>query len=720
MNLDDKKKKKKPAPAPAKTKSPAAAASSSLSSLASTPPAAVETESRDESPFQDPSPPPSARADYGDFMSYYIQDGDDDAQADVNGDKPKKAEKADNLPDKKTTEKTTENANGKRKRQSTSKASTKDDTDPSLEPARKRGRPSKRASLPTKATETAAPSPQVEEHSPQAPTPVQAPPQPASNQQPLPRPLPPRPAVPQQLPRTPYAPTPGWQRPPPPNQTVPQIAAPIIQFLDIPLGDKPQTPDTITVMIQRLQTLSEALTNFGGVPGVPTTPPVEKTNPEPKVAREPTPKSPSNPLDGFLAMFGDDEGDDDSEEEEQEDQMEDVQVVQEAVRDLDRVLENPGDPDGPLSYGIQFIQNALRSWAQQRTTHQITQQLQAQQQQWLIDQQRRGPGRPKKYELPLPGHPGGPPPVIEMPLATTPEGVAIQSFHSVLNSGCLQVNVKLPVELARALRHLYMQIDHLINQGAKEDHSMWFCMSYSAQIAAHNARVNRWKEAQSRVQEEIQRQQAMHNQQMMANMGFTPRTTYASEAEAQHAHAIDLERRRSAQHAQQQPYISQQHLNPMHLSRQSSADQIASQAANPPAQKSLSGGEVDGENSGGDSMPTDPKTAMSSLPSAANDASHVMDEDVSGGISTLNCRNETMPPTGASATATPRGARSRSGSNTKDTPIDLTSDGPRQEQAQKQSARPASSAGFVAINKSSAAAKPRSRSNSESETIAIT
>lgn len=524
------------------------AASSGLSSLSSAPPSGVDSESREESPFIDPEPSDS-RADYGDFMSYYIAGGDAEDQ---------------NVPKKHTAD--SEEAAAKRKRQSTAKAATQTNASPSTESSR----PTKRAKKETPTPKVLTPA---ESHAqsqrralnaiqPNGPTgQARRPSQPAQPMQPVPRPM----NVPPPYPQGPPA---GMQMHPQhmPPQPPPAIPQPIIQFVDIVHEPRPTQPDTIAVMIRKLQDLSTALTNFGGVPAVPATPPPER--PKVRVKAKPQPAAPSDPLDGFLSLFGD-EGEEGDQSEEVEEEF-----------NFNVVLPDLGTADGSLSYGIQFIQNALKSWAQQRITHQITQQLQSSHQQALLLEQqmaqRRGPGRPKKFpEVPLPGQPGGPPPVIQTNLTDTPEGVAIKAFQSVLDSACLRANVVLPVELSRALRHLYMQIDHLINQGAKEDRGSWYCMSYGAQIAAHKARVAKWKEMQAKAQEEMARQQAMAQQLTMQQMGVDTRTVNVTNDQARHAHEMELERKRSMQHAQQQPYNSQQHLNPLHFGPQPPAVPIA-------------------------------------------------------------------------------------------------------------------------------------------------
>jgi hypothetical protein len=307
-------------------------------------------------------------------------------------------------------------------------------------------------------------------------------------------------------------------------------------------------------MIKKLEDLSAALTFFGGAPARATTPPiVPKTIPDAPPPPKPAPKSPveepANPLDNFLSLFGGGDDDDASDKD-----------------PLDCQLADPGTPDGPLTHGIVFIQNALKSWAQQRISSAYQQQYLQQQQQHQIAAQRRGPGRPRKFDDVVELLP--PNPIISMDLASTPEGEAIIAFQAVLHSGCLQVNAKLPIELSRALRHLYMQIDHLINQGEKSTPHEWHCMSYGAQISAHMMRVEKHRMAQLQAQEEMMRQNEMSHQHMMA-MGLRHQSPYpVNAAHAARAHEMELERRRSVQHANMQPYNRQQHLNPLQLGSQ--------------------------------------------------------------------------------------------------------------------------------------------------------
>ena len=176
-------------------------------------------------------------------------------------------------------------------------------------------------------------------------------------------------------------------------------------------------------------------------------------------------------------MFDDDDDSDDKDESEPEAEPE---------VEKPRYLEHTGEPDGPLTYGIQFIMNALKSWAQQR----LNQQYMAAAQQARMDQEARS----------AEGN-AVPPSIPERPaLADTPEGKAIAAFRDVVESGCLQVNVVLPADLAGAVRHLYVQIDQLINQGGKPPREAWQPMSYAAQIHAHEMRLEQYREQQLRAQ----------------------------------------------------------------------------------------------------------------------------------------------------------------------------------------------------------------------------
>jgi hypothetical protein len=88
-----------------------------------------------------------------------------------------------------------------------------------------------------------------------------------------------------------------------------------------------------------------------------------------------------------------------------------------------RYLEHTGEPDGPLTYGIQFIMNALKSWAIQRLN---------QQQAAAAQQARMNDGNPASASI------GAPPsaPIIpsRLNLSETPEGKAIAAFRDVVES----------------------------------------------------------------------------------------------------------------------------------------------------------------------------------------------------------------------------------------------------------------------------------------------
>ena len=498
-----------PEPVSARQSRPSPAPSSGLSSLSSAPPSAAPSE-RAESPFVDPEPVDEGQ--YGDLLSYYVVGGPvakaKTTKATTASKRKEKAEPAKNAP---TTH---------------------------VQVAKSVELPNNHAPQPV---QSQVPQFPVQQHTHQHSLPITS-----QNQVPSQASQPPpqagRPQIPPPYPRAP----PVSQRPPPPRPV--PMPQPVINFIDIVHDPKPMQPDTILVMIRKLENLSSALTNFGGVPAMPHTPPSEQppkvaTAPKPAKAQKPMasdkgPKAPGDEVDNFLSIF--DDGDDEDEE--------DDEAVEEEARDpLDRTLPFPGMVDNPLSFGIQFIQNALKSWAQQRINHQVTQQFQAQHQQQMHQQQmqpvKRGPGRPRRYDDSAQQQTLGP--IIHFDMANTPEGMAIKSFQSVLDSGCLQVNGILPVELSRALRRLYMQIDHLINQGVK-DNTNWQCMSYGAQINAQKTRVEKWKEAHAKAEDEMMRQREQNAMRppMM-------------DAQAQQAHTVDLERRRSTQ----LPYNTQQQSN---------------------------------------------------------------------------------------------------------------------------------------------------------------
>lgn len=193
-------------------------------------------------------------------------------------------------------------------------------------------------------------------------------------------------------------------------------------------------------------------------------------------------------------MFDDDDSD----------EKDDSEAGIECKADEPRFLEHTGDPDGPLTYGIQFIMNALKSWAQQRLHQQAL----------AAAQETHAP--PTK-DVNTTSGPDGPSPLgkavipSKQSLSDTPEGKAIAAFRDVVESGCLRVNVVLPAELAIAVRHLYVQIDQLINQGGKAPPEPWQPMSYIAQIKAHQIRLERWREQQANAQQTIGRQQQQHS-----------------------------------------------------------------------------------------------------------------------------------------------------------------------------------------------------------------
>ncbi|KAK3715168.1 hypothetical protein LTR37_007378 [Vermiconidia calcicola] len=351
--------------------------------------------------------------------------------------------------------------------------------------------------------------------------------------------------------------------PPPPRPPPPQ---PTVHLIDtIKKAPPSKEPDTVAAMVRKLEALSTALTNFGGVPGAPKSPievkddtpePASKSKPEAKPAAEK-----ETDVDDFLAMFDDEDGD------EKKVEKGDSKPTGSY---LHRALDNPGAPDGPLTYGIQFIQNALKSWAQQRLSSQYAQHYHEVHQQAQNEAQaKRGPGRPRKFDEDVgPRRASLPPAIIQMDLAKTPEGAAIAAFQQVIDAGCLQVNAVLPKELTRALRHLYMQIDQLINQGSRNEPE-WQCMSYGAQIAAQKVRVDSWKDARAKASEEMARQQQLSHQQVMQQMGIPQPRAPMSTEQAQHAHAVELERKRSLQLAAQQPHLSRYLTNALTLQSQS-------------------------------------------------------------------------------------------------------------------------------------------------------
>ncbi|KAJ8605281.1 hypothetical protein MRB53_041475 [Persea americana] len=235
------------------------------------------------------------------------------------------------------------------------------------------------------------------------------------------------------------------------------IHKPMIEFIDLKMAPKSTALDDVATMIAKLEHLSAALTDFGGAPPVPNTLPLGQR-------KDPAARS----LRAFRNQSdAADETDD-----------EDVGFRQR--------LKYPGIEDEPLTHGVQFIQNALKCWAQQRLSQEALEKIRKQRQVHVARQngsRQSMAEAARKQTTP-----------IRIDLAETPEGVAIMAFQTVLNSGCLRVNATLPVELAKALRHLHVQIDYLINKGA-EHPKPWRCVSYSDQLATHKARMAQWKNA---------------------------------------------------------------------------------------------------------------------------------------------------------------------------------------------------------------------------------
>lgn len=410
------------------------------------------------------------RESYGDFMSYYIMDGDD-----AEDEPPAKTSK----PPAPVKEKP------RRKAKAKQPAAPPAPTPPAL--------PAVNAQSQDQSQPSKMPPPQQTSRSNPAPQQVPI-------QKPMPAPPVPRQQVPpQSATRPPHMPTPAPAPPPEP---------PVLEEIRV------KYHAAVPEKVKKLQALSTALTNFGGVPPTAKSPVPEK--------KEIKKKEPSKsdglfqllvcnvfdadifkaPVDDLLAMFDDDDSD-------SKDEAESPSPVEEP-----RFLEHTGDPDGPLTYGIQFIMNALKSWAQQRLhQQQLAAMHQAQMPPPSIPGSRNpGSGAPLSANLT---------PLRQLNLSDTPEGQAIAAFRDVVESGCLQVNVVMPADLASAVRHLYVQIDHLINQGSKSQPEPWQCMSYGAQIEAHAYRVKRWKDQQMRAQEEMARQQEFAQHQMM-QMGGQP------------------------------------------------------------------------------------------------------------------------------------------------------------------------------------------------------
>lgn len=180
-----------------------------------------------------------------------------------------------------------------------------------------------------------------------------------------------------------------------------------------------------------------------------------------------------------------------------------------------RYLEHTGVPDGPLTYGIQFIMDALHSWAEQRIRQQRQQHM------VMIQARMLPPALPSSDNTAVSHNKsatlnGEATPKLP-DLSDTPEGQAITAFRDVVESGCLQVNLILPADLARAVSHLYLQIDHLINQGNRtQQEPPYHPVTYASQSIAHQKRLDRFRDEQAR------RQQALAQQGLHPMYGMAP------------------------------------------------------------------------------------------------------------------------------------------------------------------------------------------------------
>lgn len=285
------------------------------------------------------------------------------------------------------------------------------------------------------------------------------------------------------------------QHPPPPPTAPPLV--PRVLIID---GDEEfdhtelQAPLPMDEMVQKIDRLSHALAEFTGVHPRPTSP------------KPPPDRRPFTKRNAGKRVRPTGKGTNSSRGESHSANHFQVAAVVDPVDHLLGALEDddpdyPGRPDGNLMYGIQFIQTALKSWAQQRMQNVLAQRVaydwQQEQLQNLQTQQQQGQpkqkGRQQQHKLDSATHRQELPAVVHMTLQNQPEGTAIVAFQEVLRSGALQVNGVLPQRMALALSGLYEQIDYLINQGAR-DVSPFVCMSYGAQQAAHRGRVEEWKE----------------------------------------------------------------------------------------------------------------------------------------------------------------------------------------------------------------------------------
>ena len=279
-------------------------------------------------------------------------------------------------------------------------------------------------------------------------------------------------------------------------------------------------PDTVVIMVQKLKRLSHTLTDFGIMPPAPARPTLESqpgkflemvrrradsivkldsgSDPLPKPVVPPVVEQ-KDAAGDLLALFDDD------------DRNVEIQlVVPDGHNNTGFHCEsrNTAERDGRLAHVIRFIQNALRSWARHRLTSQFAGEYKHPQEQAHVEprQQMCGLSWPRDCNDIDPCFQTDPA-TIHFDLAKTPEGAAIMAFEDVLYSGCLRINTSLPTELSRALQVLYAQIEHLTQ--AHRSEQQWRCMSYGAQITAHQIRVEKWKEQQARAQQEMTRQQRL-------------------------------------------------------------------------------------------------------------------------------------------------------------------------------------------------------------------
>lgn len=364
----------------------------------------------------------------------------------------------------------------------------------------------------------------------------------------------------------------------------------------------PSKPATVAEMIVKLDLLSTALDRFGG-PRPP--PPQAQADAAPSIpssryflsdystatdhsaddiahgvpassSQVANPSRNDDHVDGLLAMFDDDE---DTDEADQAPSGGTHDVSSQRHPDSDYPMTVTGVPDGDLTYGIHFIMNALTTWARQTINKHYTTQWehynQMVHQVHILAQPKKGRGRPKKDE-PVQAYanmlPPPPPSVVHAELTHTQEGRCVQAFQDVLDCGVLRVNDIMHPELIRALGTLYVQIDNLINNlPNKPVEPPWQCMSYSAQIKAHNIEVRRWKEQVAKMHEEVAKQQELSHQQQMMQMNVPSHLRHRGSLSAQQAarhHDMSLELKRGGQHANHQPHLAQSLTTPMDLDTQ--------------------------------------------------------------------------------------------------------------------------------------------------------